>query len=243
MTNSQRMRQRGDDLLHHAVCEVFLLGVLAQVLERQDRDRRLVRQRQRRRSGARLPVEPDAMDPHRMVDVLQRVLAQIIERQIQLAEDLPIHVVGDEDSAGRREILQPRRHVHGAAKHVVAIDDIVADIHPDPQNDTFRVGRALVVRPHAALDGHGAAQGIDDAAELGQHAVASGVEDTAAMGGHDRIEERPLAGLEPAVGAFLVHAHHAGVADDVARKNGRQAALNVFLSHRATASTKRGAGL
>src|SRR4029077_12294889 len=45
--------ERGDDLLDHAVGEVFLLRVAAHVLERQDRDRRLVGQRQRRFARSR----------------------------------------------------------------------------------------------------------------------------------------------------------------------------------------------
>src|SRR5262249_22988944 len=43
--------ERGDDLLDHAVCEIFLARIAAQVLEGQYRDRRLVRQWQTRRHG------------------------------------------------------------------------------------------------------------------------------------------------------------------------------------------------
>jgi len=38
-------RECGDDLLDHAVGEIFLLGVAAHILEGQDGDRRLVGQR------------------------------------------------------------------------------------------------------------------------------------------------------------------------------------------------------
>ena len=38
-------RQRGDDVLHHAVGKIFLLGIAAHVLERQHRDRRFVGER------------------------------------------------------------------------------------------------------------------------------------------------------------------------------------------------------
>ena len=41
-------RQAGDDVVDHAVGEVVLLGIAAQIGERQHRDRRLVRQRQAR---------------------------------------------------------------------------------------------------------------------------------------------------------------------------------------------------
>ncbi len=46
-------REGGDDLLDHAVGEIFLLGVARQVLKRQDSDRRLVGQRRRRRDQRR----------------------------------------------------------------------------------------------------------------------------------------------------------------------------------------------
>ena len=41
-------RQRGDDFLDHAIGEILLLRVAAHVLERQYRNRRFVRERQRR---------------------------------------------------------------------------------------------------------------------------------------------------------------------------------------------------
>jgi hypothetical protein len=51
-------RERGDDFLDHAIRKVFLFWIAAHVLERQDRDRRLIGQRRRafslsntRRSG------------------------------------------------------------------------------------------------------------------------------------------------------------------------------------------------
>src|SRR6516225_9742917 len=61
----------GDDLLDHAVCEVFLVGIAAQILERQYRDRRLVGQWQtlggRRRCfrGAGQAGQPIATARHR----------------------------------------------------------------------------------------------------------------------------------------------------------------------------------
>ena len=41
-------RKAGDDVVDHAVGEIFLLGIAAHVLERQHGDRRLVGQRERR---------------------------------------------------------------------------------------------------------------------------------------------------------------------------------------------------
>ena len=57
-------RQRGDDLLDHAVGEIFLLRVAAHVLERQDRDRRLVGERRAPvRRSARRGRDGDRGDP------------------------------------------------------------------------------------------------------------------------------------------------------------------------------------
>jgi hypothetical protein len=46
-------RQGRDDLFHHTVDEIFLLGVPAQIRERQHRDRRLVREGRRRLGRSR----------------------------------------------------------------------------------------------------------------------------------------------------------------------------------------------
>src|SRR6516162_7632140 len=74
--------ERGDDFLDHAVGEILLLGVAGHVLERQNRYRRLVGQRQWRRrgtfggSGASIT---DSVDPYGPGNVLDLLLAQILE--------------------------------------------------------------------------------------------------------------------------------------------------------------------
>src|SRR5207244_3814797 len=70
-------RQGRDDLLDHAVHEIFLFRVAAHVLERQHRDRRLVGQWQTSRWDRRLAGMPAGgrpsytVDPHRSGDVFQ----------------------------------------------------------------------------------------------------------------------------------------------------------------------------
>ena len=121
-------RQRGDDVLDHAVGEIFLLGIAAHVLERQHRDRRLVGQRQRVRAlgmleGRRgLRAEPDAPGAHRLGDVLQRLLAQVVEGDLDLAADLPVRVVRHADAAGLGNAFQPRGDVDAVAEDVVVVD-------------------------------------------------------------------------------------------------------------------------
>jgi hypothetical protein len=69
-----------NDLLDHAVGEIFLLRVAAHIGEGQYRDRRLVRERQRRRQWA-LGRIANPVDPHRPGDVLDLLLAQILEEE------------------------------------------------------------------------------------------------------------------------------------------------------------------
>jgi hypothetical protein len=95
-------RQLGDDVLDHAVGEVLLLPVAAHVLEWQYRDRRLVGQRgrggwqaRRRRSFA----EPDSVHPHRSGDVLEALLAHVLESGVDLADDIAVNTVRDADAA------------------------------------------------------------------------------------------------------------------------------------------------
>src|SRR5262249_16716928 len=75
-------RQRGDDVLHHAVSEILLLGIARHVLEWQNSDRGLVWQRQCRRDilGSGDGGWPrDRIGPDRLVDILDLLRAQIGE--------------------------------------------------------------------------------------------------------------------------------------------------------------------
>ena len=89
--------ERGDDFLDHAVDEIFLLGIAAHIGEGQHRDRRLVGERQGRRLGSPHPragraslsrkrgrarvgaFRPHPIDPHRPCNVLDLLLAEILE--------------------------------------------------------------------------------------------------------------------------------------------------------------------
>src|SRR6266576_1565376 len=85
-----KFRKCCNDFLDHSVREILLVGVTAHVLERQDRDRRLIGQGEHRcgvgwRWAARVIIggEPNAVDAHRTRDVLEGLLAQIIEHEVE----------------------------------------------------------------------------------------------------------------------------------------------------------------
>jgi len=69
--------ERGDDLLDHAVGEIFLLRIAGHVLEGQHRDRWLVRERQWRwfLRCVSASLHRDSVGPYWSRDVLKRLLA------------------------------------------------------------------------------------------------------------------------------------------------------------------------
>src|SRR5262249_45359553 len=80
-------RERGDDLLDHAVREIFLLRVATHIGERQDRDRRLVGQS---RAGdglwhRRLQRRNYSVSSDGSRDVLEHLLADVFKGEIELA--------------------------------------------------------------------------------------------------------------------------------------------------------------
>jgi hypothetical protein len=113
-------RERGDDLLDHPVRKVFLLGVATHVLEGQDGDGRLVRERERLvglggcrgRKGGRA----HRIEPYWSVDVLERLLTEVIECKRCLAAHLPKGIVRQVDATGLTFILNTRGQVDPVAK-------------------------------------------------------------------------------------------------------------------------------
>src|SRR5262249_3632819 len=95
-------RETADDVLDHAISEVLLLRVAAQVGEGQPGDRRLIGKTERgpsrsRSSSAtrgprRAPTHPK--DPQRPRDVFYGLLPQVLEAEWQLVADLVAHRPG-----------------------------------------------------------------------------------------------------------------------------------------------------
>ena len=109
--------QCGGDLRDHAVGEIFLLRVAAQIGEGQDRNRRLVRQCQRQRCRyRRFSAEPDAPDMDRTGNFLDQLLAQILERKGELVAHLVADNATNANSAGFGQGLEPCRDIDPVAR-------------------------------------------------------------------------------------------------------------------------------
>ena len=110
-------------------------------------------------------------DPHRLLDVLELLVAGIGKGGVDLAAHLPECVIGDADAASFGNAFQPRGNVDAVAEDVTLVDDDVADMNPDAQFDAPVGGFVRIALRHSALLLDGAAGGVHGAAEFDQDAV------------------------------------------------------------------------
>ena len=131
----------------------------------------------------RLPAGSRRDRPGPAGDVLERLLAQSLEvATSSLPRTWSWTLAGDADAARLGQRLQPRGDVDAVAVDVVALDDDVAEIDADAEDDALGPPAAPALRRgHRLLDRDGALDGVDDAGELDQHAVAHQLDDAAAM--------------------------------------------------------------
>ncbi len=143
-------------------------------MERQNRDRRLVgkgkhryrRGARRRLGGARPFAEQDAVGAHRPCDVLDLLLAPVLECKVELVANLVAHDPADADATRLGQRFEAGGDVDAVAEDVAFIDDDVADIDADAELDA-PIGRyANVAVGHLALNVDRAAHRVDDAGEL-----------------------------------------------------------------------------
>ena len=161
-------------------------------------------------------LEPDAEDTDRAGDVLDALLAEILERDVfQAIADLIAHRARNTDAAGLGQHFQARRHVDAVAKDVVALNDHIAKIDADAKLHPPRRRDVDIALRHPALNLGGAQHRIDDAVEFDQHAVAGGLDDAAAILGDGRIDQFDPMGLQTRKRTRLVSLHEPTVADHV----------------------------
>ena len=198
------MRKGGDDVFDHAVDEVFLFFVAANVFEGQYRDSRPVGQAReaagkdgsaggwqgRDRCGGfpvrRLPFHAEGLNGP--FDVLEREAAEVVERGLEPARHRFVDRPRNHDAARRRFALQPRRNVHAVAVEIVAIDDQVAEVQADAEHKGGVRRLVAVGVGHGLLELDRGAQGIHGASELDQRAVAGQLDQPAAITRQRRLE-------------------------------------------------------
>ena len=137
----------------------------------------------------------------------QALLADIDEDGRHLAPHLPPSILRNRDATRFSDSLDPRRDVDAVAKNILAVDDNVADIDPDPEPDRIDFGAAGIVLPKLSLNFDGASDGVHGAREFHQRAIAHELDDTAAMGGNRRVDQLAPQGIQTGQSTGLVDTH------------------------------------
>ncbi len=72
-----------------------------------------------------------AVGAHGPRDVLERLLAAVLEGQLELAPQLLEHAIRDAEPAGRRQRLEACGDVHAVPEEPVAVDRHLAQVDAD----------------------------------------------------------------------------------------------------------------
>ena len=151
------LRQIGGQALGDAIDEMILLGVAADIGERQHDDREtrraaFFRCRGRRRLGLGRHADLQRISPDRLGDVLELGRAEVGHRELEPPLHLAIGVLREADRAGRGDPLQPRGDVDAVAHQVaVALLDDVTQMNADAKFDTFVERDTRVALNHRVL--------------------------------------------------------------------------------------------
>src|SRR5476651_497214 len=126
-----------------------------------------------------------------------------------------MHRAGEYDPSSRSLRLQPSSYVDAVSVNVVTVDDDVAEINADPEDNAFALRDIGIADGHGHLDLDGAPGGIDSAGKFQQQPVAHSLDDAPAMRGDCRVEQVGSVHPEARERAALVPPHQAGVADHI----------------------------
>jgi hypothetical protein len=203
-----------------------VLRVAAHIGERKDRDRRLVRQRQnRRRWDVRGAAEiAHSIDPDWAGDVLDLLLAHILEDVIEPVAHLVTHRPAKANPARLGKRLQPRCHVHPMPEDVVLLGNHVAEIDADPEVDPLVLQGGRVSLGHAPLHLRRASHRIYNVRELREEAVAGVLYDPAAVLGDLWADQLPEMRLEPFVRPVLIRSHETRIRRHIGGQDRSEAA-------------------
>ena len=102
---------------------------------------------------------------------------------------------------------------------IVTVDDEVAEMQTDAEDDAAVLGLVAVCLKHRLLELDGGPQGVNGAGELGEGTVAGEFDKAATVARKGGFEALGAVGLQSREGAALVAAHHAGVSDRVGDKD------------------------
>jgi hypothetical protein len=234
-------RQIRGQALGDAIDKIILLGIVADVHEGEDHDRKMRRRKRRlRRRGAGLrqhlrtrSIGDHGIGPHRPSDILEALLAEIGEPDADLAIDLIMGRSRQANAAGLRDALKPGRYVDAISEDVIRTDDDVADIDPDTKQNPLVlriIDREFV---DAVLKRHRSAHRFHRTLEFGKQPIAGVLDNPAAVRGdrrhHSVCQQCGHAGMR----RLFVGMHQAGITGNIGHQYRSQPSFDVVAGNEA----------
>src|SRR6266851_5865848 len=152
--------------------------------------------------------------PHRLGDILDRLLAEVLVAQRELVTEVFVDGAGDADTAGFGETFQARRHIDPVAVDLFAVDHHVAEVDPDTKLHPL-VGRQVgILGPERGLDYGGALHRVHHAGELCYYAIAGGINEAPAVMLEQAVDQLAV-GCKGAQRRLFMLPHEAAIAEDI----------------------------
>src|SRR6266404_464920 len=103
---------------------------------------------------------------YRARDVFHGLLTKISESDRQLVPNLLVRRPGDTYSTGLAQRFQPRGNIDAVAVNILVVNDDIADVDADPEDDPLVHWNSHISPDHAALNVYRATYRIDHACKL-----------------------------------------------------------------------------
>lgn len=128
----------------------------------------------------------------------------------------------DKDTSGLGAGFQTCRDIHTVSEHIVCGHDHVAEIYSDTKLEALVPRTPGIPGPNRILELQREPHRPRGAAEFGQEPVAGILDYPGRMSGYPGLDDRPVDGGQPRVGASLVCRHEPCVINGVSGKNDGQ---------------------
>ncbi len=161
-------------------------------------------------------------DLYRTADVLQLVLAAVVEDVLDPEFDKIAHGPRHRDTTRLGQGLDAGSQIHTVAEDVLVfvIDDHFSEVDADAEQHALLLAQGLIEARHPFLDVDRGGYRRHGGAEFGQHGIACGAHEATAAGIDRRTPDLGLGRLEMAEGACLRAFHHPGEPGEVGMDDG-----------------------
>ena len=131
---------------------------------------------------------PDSVDPYRAGNVLEVLLANIVEGEVETSGYVLLNTGGHANASGLSQTFQPSRDVHPVTKDVVVLHNDVALVNADTELDAILVRRSATSLIYPVLPLGRTTQCINHTGKFDQQAITGRLDDAAPVFGDLRID-------------------------------------------------------